>query len=161
MVAELLQLCRERGLKITLIESLTGGLLADRFVSVAGASDVFLGGVIAYQDQLKSYFATVSPSLIEAQTAVDAEVSSQMAAGIRSRIANVMDITPEKIIGISTTGVAGPEPVGNNKVGTCFVGISLFAGESVYSHQFEGSRQQIREQACDKAIEALWEQLGQ
>ena len=161
MVDELIQLCRERGLKITVIESLTGGLLADRFVSVSGASDVFLGGVIAYQNELKSYFATVSPSLIESQTAVDAEVSSQMAAGIRSRISNVMDITPEKVIAISTTGVAGPEPVGDNEVGSCFIGISLFAGESVYSYQFQGNRQQIRDQACNSAIEAVWEQLGQ
>ena len=161
MVDELIGLCRERGLKITVIESLTGGLLADKFVSIPGASDVFLGGVVAYQDELKSYFATVSPSLIEAQTAVDAEVCSQMAGGIRSRIANVMNMPAEKIIGISTTGVAGPDPVGDNEVGSCFIGISLFAGESVYSYQFKGDRQQIREQACEKAIEALWEQLGQ
>lgn len=60
-MSEILDHCRQRGLKIAVIESLTGGLLADRFVGVSGASDVFLGGVIAYQDELKSYYASVSP----------------------------------------------------------------------------------------------------
>jgi len=160
LVAEIINFCRERGMKIAVIESLTGGLLADRFVSVAGASDVFLGGVVAYQDDLKSYFASVSTSLIQSQTAVDAEVASQMAAGVRQRFATVMDIKRESLIGISTTGVAGPEPVGKHPVGEVFIGVSLFGGESVYQFQLEGNRSQIREQACDKSIHALREQLG-
>lgn len=161
LVAEILEHCRQRGLKIAVIESLTGGLLADRFVSVSGASDVFLGGVVAYQDDLKSYFASVSPSLIQSQTAVDAEVASQMAAGIRSRFSSVMDVKKEAVIGISTTGVAGPETVGDHPVGEVFIGISLWGGESVYQYQLEGDRVAIRNQACDKAIAAFWEQLGQ
>lgn len=161
MVAEILDHCRARGLKIAVIESLTGGLLADRFVSIEGASDVFLGGVVAYQNDLKSYFASVSPSLIQSQTAVDAEVASQMAAGIRARFASVLDIKQESIIGISTTGVAGPDKVGDHPVGEVFIGISLWGGESVYQYQLEGNRQQIRDQACEKAISAFWEQLGQ
>lgn len=161
MVAEILDHCRVRGLKIAVIESLTGGLLADRFVSIEGASDVFLGGVVAYQNDLKSYFASVSPSLIQSQTAVDAEVASQMSAGIRARFASVLDIKQESIIGISTTGVAGPDKVGDHPVGEVFIGISLWGGESVYQYQLEGNRQQIRDQACEKAISAFWEQLGQ
>lgn len=161
MVAEILDHCRARGLKIAVIESLTGGLLADRFVSIEGASDVFLGGVVAYQNDLKSYFASVSPSLIQSQTAVDAEVASQMSAGIRARFASVLDIKQESIIGISTTGVAGPDKVGDHPVGEVFIGISLWGGESVYQYQLEGNRQQIRDQACEKAISAFWEQLGQ
>ena len=160
MVTEILDRCRQRGLKIAVIESLTGGLLADKFVSVSGASEVFLGGVVAYQDDLKSYFASVSPSLIQAQTAVDAEVASQMAAGVRSRFSSVMDIRQESVIAISTTGVAGPDVVGEHSVGEVFIGLSLFGGESVYQYFLQGERQQIREQACDKALEALWEQLG-
>lgn len=161
MVAEILDHCRVRGLKIAVIESLTGGLLADRFVSIEGASDVFLGGVVAYQNDLKSYFASVSPSLIHSQTAVDAEVASQMSAGIRARFASVLDIKQESIIGISTTGVAGPDKVGDHPVGEVFIGISLWGGESVYQYQLEGNRQQIRDRACEKAISAFWEQLGQ
>jgi PncC family amidohydrolase len=161
LLAEVLEHCGKRGLKIAVIESLTGGLLANRFVSVSGASDVFLGGVIAYQDELKSYFASVSPSLIQSQTAVDAEVASQMAAGIRSRFSSVMDIARESVIGISTTGVAGPDAVGEHPVGEVYIGISVWGGESVYQYQLQGDRQQIREQACDRAIEAFREQLGQ
>lgn len=161
MVSEILEHCRARGLKIAVIESLTGGLLADRFISVSGASDVFLGGVVAYQDDLKSYFASVSPSLMHTQTAVDAEVASQMAAGIRSRFASVMDLKKETVIGISTTGVAGPEPVGNHPVGEVYIGISIWGGESVYQYQLAGDREQIRNLACDKTIEAFREQLGQ
>lgn len=160
MVAEVIDYCRQRGIKIAVIESLTGGLLADRFVSVSGASDVFLGGIVAYQDDLKSYFASVSPSLMQAQTAVDAEVSSQMAAGVRSRFASVMDIKKELVIGISTTGVAGPEKVAEHPVGEVFIGVSLWGGESVYQFQLEGNRAEIRQQACDRAISALREQLG-
>jgi len=64
------------------------------------------------------------------------------------------------VIGISTTGVAGPEPVGKHPVGEIFIGVSLFGGESVYQFQLEGNRSEIREQACDKSIHALREQLG-
>lgn len=160
LLAEVLEHCRKRGLRIALIESLTGGSLADRFVSVSGASDVFLGGVVAYQDELKSYFASVSPSLIQSQTAVDAEVASQMAAGIRSRFSTVMDLGIESVIGISTTGVSGPAAVGDHPVGEVYIGISIWGGESVYQYQLQGDRQQIREQACDRAIAAFREQLG-
>lgn len=159
-MSEILDHCRQRGLKIAVIESLTGGLLADRFVGVSGASDVFLGGVIAYQDELKSYYASVSPSLIQSQTAVDAEVAAQMAAGIRTRFASVMDLKQESVIGLSTTGVAGPEPVGDHPVGEVFIGISMQGGESVYQYHLQGSREQIREETCERVMSAFWEQLG-
>lgn len=161
MVDEILNYCRQRNLKLAVIESLTGGLLADRFVSVGGASDVFLGGVTAYQDELKSFFASVSPSLIQSQTSVDAEVAAQMAAGIRTRMATVMDLRQENVIGISTTGVAGPDAVGEHPVGEVYVGFSIWGDESVYQFNLKGSRQEIRRQTCDVAIESLWEHLGQ
>ena len=161
MVDEVIKICRERGLKIAIMESLTGGLVADEFITVEGVSDVFIGSVVAYQDELKSYMANVSPSLIHSQSAVDAEVASQMAAGIRSRFAQMMNLTEESVVGVSTTGVAGPEAVGDHPVGEVYIGISIWGGESVYSYQLEGDRQQIRDQACEKAIEALREQLKQ
>ena len=161
MVDEVIKICRERGLKIAVMESLTGGLIADEFITIEGVSDVFIGSVVAYQDELKSYMANVSPSLINSQSAVDAEVASQMAAGIRSRFAQMMNLKPESVVGVSTTGVAGPERVGDHPVGEVYIGISHMGGESVYNFRLEGDRQEIRDQACEKAIASLREQLQQ
>ncbi len=160
MSAELLLAALERrGLKLAVAESLTGGLLAGAITEVAGASKVFLGSITAYQSILKQQLLGVSSQLLENQGAVDPEVVAQMAAGVRRKISTGCALEEAQVIGIATTGVAGPDEQDGKPVGTVFIGISGVegVGEVVYAHSFEGSRSEIRKQTVNAAIGHLLE----
>jgi nicotinamide-nucleotide amidase len=155
LIAELKRL----GLFVACAESLTGGLLGSRITETSGASDVFLGGVIAYQNSVKQELLGVSGGLMANQGAVDAEVAAQMAAGVRARFAKISQLDSDLVIGISTTGVAGPEQSEGKLPGTVFIGLSSKAGDSVYAYDFSGSRDDVRNQTVAAALEVLREQL--
>jgi len=145
---QVIRLCTEKQLFIATAESLTGGLIASELVSVSGASKVVLGSVVAYQDSIKQQLLGVSPSLIENQTAVDAEVCAQMAEGVRAKFAKASGQDAASVIGISTTGVAGPENVAGHVAGEVFIGLSSAAGIAVFAERFAGSRNEIRQAAA-------------
>ena len=149
-----------KGLFIATAESLTAGQLSSTIADTPGASKVLLGGMVSYQDAVKTQLLGVSAQLIASQSAVDPEVAIQMAAGIRSKLANATGVDSKKVIGISTTGVAGPDPVGSKPVGEVYIGISSEAGERVYAEHFAGSRAEIRSQVVVRAIEILREEIG-
>lgn len=152
---------KQRNLKLAVAESLTGGLLCSEFVSVAGASKVLLGGIVAYQTSLKHELLGVSRALLENQGAVDPEVAIQMAAGVRSKLAQKTNTDESNVIGISTTGVAGPEPQDGVAVGVVYVAISGPSpiGDAVFAFELTGSRQDIRQGAVNGAIDYLGECL--
>lgn len=157
--ANLIDLLRGQGLFLATAESLTGGMLGQEITSTAGSSDVYLGGVIAYQNAVKEQLLGVSASLMSNQGAVDAEVAAQMASGVRIKFARANGLDIESVIGIATTGVAGPGDSDGKPAGTVFIGVSSVGGESVYANEFEGDRRQIREQSVTAALAALREQL--
>jgi len=95
-----LGLCRERRLTLATAESCTGGLVAARLTSVPGSSDVFVGGVVAYSNDVKRRELGVSEETLEAHGAVSEEAAAAMAEGARERLG--VDIA------VSVTGVAGP-----------------------------------------------------
>ncbi|MBF4614861.1 CinA family protein [Curtobacterium sp. VKM Ac-1376] len=130
-----------RGETIAVAESLTGGLVVATLVDVPGASAVVRGGVVAYATPVKHSVLGVSTSLLEAEGAVHPEVARQMASGVR--IALSVDGEPATW-GISTTGVAGPDPQDGKPVGTVFVGIASAAGASAYELHLDGDREAIR-----------------
>jgi nicotinamide-nucleotide amidase len=92
--------CRERGVTLSAAESCTGGLVAARLTSVAGSSDVFRGGVVAYADDVKRAELGVPEELLARHGAVSAEVAAAMAAGARARL--------EADVAVAVTGIAGP-----------------------------------------------------
>jgi nicotinamide-nucleotide amidase len=98
--AIVLDLCRERGLTLATAESCTGGLVAARLTSVAGASDVFVGGVVSYANEVKARELGVSDEILERHGAVSAEAAEAMAAGARARLG--------ADVAVSVTGIAGP-----------------------------------------------------
>lgn len=160
MAEQIVAAAKAQGLWIAVAESLTGGALCQRLVRVPGASEVLLGAVVAYQDQIKSSLLGVSRSLIANQSAVDAEVAAQMASGVRDKFAEAQGLATSKLIGIATTGIAGPATVSGKEPGEVFIALCSQTGTRVYQEQFTGSREEIIEATVARAIEILGEDLG-
>jgi nicotinamide-nucleotide amidase len=155
--ADIIAELRDRGLTLAVAESLTGGMLVAEFVSVPGASTVVNGGVVAYQTPLKHQLLGVSESLLARHGAVHAEVARQMALGVRQRLA--VDGVPASV-GLSTTGVAGPDPQDGQAVGTVFVGIALGDDVEVLELHLEGDRAAIRQATVSESLAGLTKLLG-
>ena len=145
LAAVVLDACRTRGLTIGVGESCTGGMLGERLTAVAGASDVFMGGVIAYANAIKSGLLGVPAGMIREHGAVSEQVARAMASGARDRTGAE--------IGVGVTGIAGPDGGTPDKpVGTVWIVVD-FAGEvSAVLLKLWGDRQEIRERAAQAAL---------
>lgn len=161
--ASILHELEARGFKLAIAESLTGGMLSAEFVSVPGASKVLLGSIVSYHSALKHELLGVSRSLLENQGAVDPEVAAQMATGIRTKLANKTNTDEAQVIGLATTGVAGPDPQDGVAVGTVYIAISGpgSIGDAVYAYEFSGGREAIRVASVNATLDALGECLAQ
>jgi nicotinamide-nucleotide amidase len=152
-----IELLEGRNMKLALAESLTGGLLASDLVSVPGASNVLLGSLVAYNTGLKSALLGVNSELLSEKGAVDPEVAIQMAEGVRSRFSLSLLMSTDQILGLSTTGVAGPDEQDGQPVGTVYVAIAGAKGAKVWAHVFSGDRAEIRKQTVAAAFEHIRE----
>lgn len=150
--AQLIAELTARQLTIGVAESLTGGLLSAELIRIPGASLVVNGGVVAYNTALKSTLLDVDAALLAAHGAVHPEVAKQMAEGVRRAVA--VDGRPADV-GVSTTGVAGPDPQDGQAVGTVFIGIASENGSSALTLQLAGERADIRAETVALAIEAV------
>lgn len=141
-----------RGLTLAVAESVTGGYVAGRICAVPGASEVFRGGVVAYSLDVKFGLLEVPKGPVVTEAAALA-----MAAGVRRRMGAA--------IGIATTGVAGPEPVEGQRVGTVCIAISGLDDAGVGSDatatlQLPGDRERIRQFATISLLNMLRLRLG-
>lgn len=162
LASELIDSLRLRGLKLAAAESLTGGQIASAIVDVPGASDVFLGGVVAYATAAKTGMLGVSPALLESRGAVDADVAAEMARSCAERFAAGCGVSKDTVLGISSTGVAGPGSQDGKSAGTVFVAACLGENIQVLEFHFAGDRNQVREQTTLEALKlggALLSQL--
>lgn len=140
-----LELCRDRGLTLGTAESCTGGLVAGRLTSVAGSSDVFHGGIVAYENGVKAELLGVSDELLERFGAVSAEVAAAMAEGARTRLG--VDVA------VSVTGVAGPAGGTPEKpVGLVFLHAVSPSGETSLTFEIPGEREWIRARSSVAAL---------
>jgi len=144
-------LLRERGETVAVAESCTGGLLAQRLTRIAGSSDYFLGGVVAYANAAKEALADVPAALLGEHGAVSEEVASALASGARSRIGSDW--------GIGITGIAGPGGGTSQKpVGTVHVAIDGAAAATVPRHRrlrLPGDRERVRWLSSQWALDLL------
>ncbi|HEU4808043.1 MAG TPA: nicotinamide-nucleotide amidohydrolase family protein [Homoserinimonas sp.] len=147
--SELVQLLIERRLTIAVAESLTGGLLVAELINTPGASAAVLGGVVAYNTELKKTLLGVDSAVLNVHGAVHPDVAMQMAAHVREVLA-VGGVAAD--VGVSTTGVAGPELQDGHPAGTVFVGVSITGDVRVLPLMLEGDRESIRRQAVEFAI---------
>ena len=157
---KILDQLRSQSKYLVVAESLTGGLLTARFAAIAGASDVLLTGIVAYDTRLKHELLGVSNQLLENQGPVDPEVAAQMADGLRSRIANKTGIDSDQIVAISTTGVAGPATQGEKPVGELYIAVALAGSTKVFAHQLAGGRGQIQNSAVLLGVGHLWDEIS-
>ena len=140
-MAELvLDRCRDLGLTLATAESCTGGLVAAELTEIPGSSDVFVGAVVSYANEVKESALGVPEALLTTHGAVSEEVARAMAEGARRRLG--------ADLAISVTGVAGPGGgTAEKPVGLVYVGVSGPEGTEVRELRLSGSRREIRERA--------------
>ena len=154
--AELVAELGRRGLRIAVAESLTGGLVVAELTRIPGASLVVSGGVVAYDTAVKHTLLGVSAELLEREGAVDSEVARQMADGVRRALA--VDGRPADV-GVSTTGVAGPDPQDGKQPGTVFVGVAFGGDVEAIALELGGDRTAIRTATVRAALDAALARL--
>jgi nicotinamide-nucleotide amidase len=147
-LAELvLDQCRRIGLKIGVAESCTGGMLGARLTAIAGSSDVFMGGVIAYDNSVKRDVLGVPGSDLEEHGAVSEEVATAMASSVRRLV--------KADIGVGITGVAGPGGgTAAKPVGMVWVALDGVATEARCLRLF-GTREEVRQRAAQAALDMI------
>jgi len=148
-IAELvLERCRALGLRLATAESCTGGLVGARLTDVAGASDVYAGGVIAYSNEIKENRLGVPASTLERHGAVSAETAEAMAAGARAELG--------ADAAVAVTGIAGPDGGTQEKpVGLVYIAVQAPGGGSTERFLFSGDREAVRARATAQSLHAL------
>lgn len=137
---------------ISVAESCTGGLLAQRLTSVPGASTVFGFGVVSYSGKAKNVFLKVRPSLIRRYGEVSKEVALAMARGIQK--------VSQSDYSISITGIAGPTGGTSQKpVGTVYLSLLSQKAAHIKKCLLRGNRNQIRMKATTIALHWLHQAL--
>jgi nicotinamide-nucleotide amidase len=151
--AVVVRLLSQQGATIAVAESCTGGLLANRFTNVPGASAVFLEGNVTYSNAAKTRTLGVSTELLNRVGAVSKEVALAMAEGARARAGTTY--------ALSTTGIAGPDGGTPEKpVGTVFVGLATADGPSqVESLFFPTDRATFKQMVTQSALDLLRKRL--
>jgi nicotinamide-nucleotide amidase len=154
MEAIVVRLLKERGATVTVAESCTGGLLANRFTNVPGASAVFLEGNVTYSNAAKTRTLGVPVELLNSVGAVSKEVAQAMAEGARAQAGATY--------ALSTTGIAGPDGGTPEKpVGTVFVGLASADGPSqVEKLFFPTDRATFKQMVTEAALDMLRKTLN-
>lgn len=141
------------GKTLVTAESCSGGLIAHRITNVPGASEYFVGGVVAYSNRIKELLIGVAPATLERHGAVSAATAQEMAEGARRRF--------DADYGLAVTGLAGPSGGSAEKpIGLVYIAVASEAGARVTRNQFDGDRESIKRQTAETALRQLLEVLG-
>ncbi len=145
VVGKLLRLKKKT---LAVAESCTGGLLGHRITNVPGSSDYFLQGVVAYSNEAKINLLGVPPDFIEKHGAVSSQVAKAMAQRIREKA--------QSSFGLAVTGIAGPAGGTPEKpVGLVYTALAWHRGSEVSNNLFLGSRETIKYQSSQKALDMV------
>jgi CDP-diacylglycerol--glycerol-3-phosphate 3-phosphatidyltransferase len=148
LAAELADAVRPGGLTVAVAESSTGGMVGSMITDQAGSSAYFVGGVIAYSNEMKQEELGVAPDLIRRLGAVSREVAEAMAEGARTRFGTSL--------AVAVTGIAGPDAGGTTKpVGLHYIAVASPARTSSREFKFNGDRPSNRRQAATEALRML------
>lgn len=147
-----LGLCRTGGLTLATAESCTGGMIGERLTGVAGSSDVYLGGVVAYANSAKTSLLGVPEDLLGTHGAVSARSAAAMAAGARAALGTD--------VAASVTGIAGPGGgTADKPVGLVFAHVETPEGSWGRRLDLPGDRESVRTRATAMVLHLLREVL--
>ena len=141
------------GMTVAVAESCTGGLLGHLITNVAGSSEYFLGGIIAYAYDAKERLLEVRHATLYEHGAVSEKTAIEMARGARRLL--------RADIGLSVTGIAGPGGgMPGKPVGLTWVALSTREGDWAERHVWEGDREQNKAKSAEAALTFLLSRLG-
>jgi len=148
LINEVFKLLKKKGLTIAAAESLTGGLFQEQLTSLSGASSVLKGGVVCYTNEAKIDIVKVRKETISGEGAVSAACAEELAQNVSKLLSTD--------VGISFTGVAGPDELEGHPAGTVFVGIHI-KGKATFSKmlQLAGTREINRVRAVKHGCRLL------
>ena len=139
-----------QGRTLVTAESCTGGGIGAALTAIAGSSKVYKGGIISYTNEVKEKQLNVPKELLDREGAVSASVAEAMAKGAREALS--------ADVAVSVTGLAGPDgDEYGNPVGTVFVGYADASKCIAKKFEFNGNREEIRNQAAIAALELVLE----
>lgn len=139
---------RSKGLFLGLAESCTGGLLSSIITDVAGSSDYFQGGIVAYDNAVKRSMLGVKAATLRSSGAVSRETAFEMARGVKKALK--VDVSA------AITGIAGPGGGTKEKpVGLVFIAVSRGKRTIVRKFLFKGSRTSIKRQSAGAALKMI------
>ncbi len=151
LASSLIKKLQDKNLTLSAAESLTGGLVAASLTEIPGASKVFKGSITAYSDEIKQNVLNANKETISKFTSISEQVALEMAINVR-KIMN-------SDIGISTTGVAGPEKSAGFAPGLVFVAISIGDHNMCQKLELKGDRTQIRNQTVHEILQLTLSRL--
>ena len=157
LAAKLIDVLREKGMTITFAESCTGGLMASGLVDVPGASDVLVGSVVSYTNDIKMNVLGVKPETIDAYTEVSQECAGEMAEGVRKLMG--------ADIAFSATGYAGgysnnsERSDDDDQTGTVCFALATEDGTVTFTQFFPGDRDVVRLQSVEFVFNMILDYL--
>jgi len=142
----------DQNLTLALAESCTGGLLGHRLTNISGSSKAIQASLVTYSNEAKNMILDISKQVIEQKGAVSDEVATQMAQNVREKL--------KANFGIGISGIAGPSGGTKSKpVGLTYICVCTEKESLTLKCVFPGSREKVKKQAADKALEILLEFL--
>jgi len=152
LAARLQERCLALGLRVTTVESCTGGLVGHLITETAGSSGYYLGGFVTYSDQLKRETVDVPADVLAAHGAVSAQTAVAMASGGRARTG--------ADLGAAVTGIAGPDGGSAAKpVGLTYIAVADAAGSEVRRHVWAGNRTDNKRASAEALLALILERL--
>jgi len=152
MVQEIIKILKKRGHTITFAESCTGGRVSSAFTAISGVSSILNGAVITYSNGIKSQWLNVKESTLIRYGAVSSQCISEMLEGI-IKLTNADGA-------IAISGIAGPSGGTKEKpVGTVYIGVKYLDKIIIKHYLFNGSREEIQQEATNKAIKLFFKNL--
>jgi len=153
LAALVLDMCRERGLRIATAESCTGGMLGALITKIPGSSDVYVGGIIAYANEVKVSQLGVREATLAEYGAVSEQVAREMAEGAQRALGTSL--------GVGITGIAGPGGGSPEKpVGTVWIAVSGIGDTRSTGRVYVGDREEVRQRATQASLDLIRRSLG-